>query len=110
MRQSTCRTLVGPLLALVVLAAGVTALAVHAQTTGSWSPPASTAAPPGTRGPAPPAPGQPPGAGIAAGFSPSRAGAPVIQIQGDLLRYSRNVPGDGKPIVIDADEIYTWEE
>jgi hypothetical protein len=27
-----------------------------------------------------------------------------------LLRYSRNVPGDAKPILLSADEVYTWVE
>jgi hypothetical protein len=28
----------------------------------------------------------------------------------DLIRFSRNVPGESKPIVVDADEIVTWTE
>jgi hypothetical protein len=29
---------------------------------------------------------------------------------GEVIRFSRNVPGDAKPIVIDADEIAAWKE
>jgi hypothetical protein len=28
----------------------------------------------------------------------------------DLLRFSRNVPGESKPVVVDADQIVTWTE
>src|SRR5262249_17706687 len=65
---------------------------------------------PGTGGRAAPAPGLPPDAGAAPGLTTSRPGAPQLSRQGDLLRYSRNVPGDAKPILIDADQITTWNE
>src|SRR5438034_71319 len=110
MRHSTCRWLVGPILALVVLGGGVTTLAVFAQPPGTWAPPASTAPSPGTGGLAAPGPGSMPGPSPSPGLPTTRAGVPTIQVQGDLLRYQRNVPGDAKPILIDADEIFTWEE
>jgi hypothetical protein len=40
------------------------------------------------------------------------AGAGVAAVVGadDLIRFSRDVPGDARPIVIDADEITTWTD
>src|SRR5262249_18781890 len=99
MWHSTSRWLAGPVLALVVLG-GAAAPTLYAQTPAP-APPASTAPPPQGGGPALPAPD--------AG-SPTARDHVTMQKQGDLLRFSRNVPGDSKPIVIDADEIVTWDE
>ncbi len=50
-----------------------------------------------------------PGLGRQTGLPAKRLGA-LLKHDGDLLRLSRNVPGDAKPILIDADEITTWTE
>jgi hypothetical protein len=34
----------------------------------------------------------------------------AVAYTADLIRFSRNVPGESRPIVIDADEITTWTE
>jgi hypothetical protein len=105
MRYHTCRWLAGPVLALAVLGA------VFAQSPGTWTPLATPSAPTtGPGGSAVPGPGSTPGPGQSPGLPASRPGAPVIEIQGDLLRYTRNLPGDVKPVLIDADQISTWNE
>ncbi len=44
------------------------------------------------------------------GLPASRSGVSRIQRQGDLLRLVRDVPGDAKPIVLEADQISTWDD
>src|SRR5262245_41083617 len=88
----TCRWLAGVVPALVVLG-GAAAPALVAQAPGPTPPPTTA---------------QPPDAGGSP--SPSSRSDTSLQKQGDLLRFSRNVPGEAKPIVIDADEIFTWDE
>jgi hypothetical protein len=38
------------------------------------------------------------------------AGVAAVVWAEDVIRFSRNVPGEAKPVVIDADEIVTWTE
>src|SRR5262249_40220165 len=106
MRSFSHRWLAGPLLAVAVLTCGLAAL-LRAQPPGTPVQPPSTAPPPGASGPP----------GLGPGMTPARKpGLPATQVsspltrEGDLLRLSRNVPGDAKPILIDADEISTWNE
>jgi hypothetical protein len=54
---------------------------------------------------APTAPSPGPGPGLPT----NRPASPAQDLDG-LLRFSRNVAGDGKPIIIDADDIWTWNE
>jgi hypothetical protein len=48
--------------------------------------------------------------GLTPGLSSGKSAASSVQKQGDLLRLHRNVPGDAKPILVEADEITTWTE
>jgi hypothetical protein len=53
-----------------------------------------------------PRPGQPPGAPPGAGSQPpATAQAPPPP---QTLRYSRNLPGDSKPMILDSDTVVTW--
>src|SRR5262245_4233280 len=88
MGYATRHSLAGPLLALLVLAHGL-----YAQPPVPLMPSAPTAPSPGLGGPGM---HSPPGA--------------VPKRSDDVLRFSRNVPGDAKPILIDANEIFTWNE
>src|SRR5947209_5015453 len=100
MRSFSNRWLAGAVLALAVLAGWPAALLLRAQPPGTAFQPPSTA-PPGTGGSAP---GMMPGGGRAPALPATRSSA-SLQRSGDLLRLTRNVPGDAKPILIDADEI-----
>jgi len=40
----------------------------------------------------------------------TRAGATGITRDGDLLRLVRNVPGDAKALILEANQVYTWSE
>ncbi|MFO0880347.1 MAG: hypothetical protein U0840_23630 [Gemmataceae bacterium] len=44
------------------------------------------------------------------GMPPSAPRMMGVQRQGDLLRYSRNIPADAKPIVLEANEVFSWNE
>src|SRR4051794_13809374 len=88
MTQSTHRWLIGPVLALVVLGGGYAVLTCRAQ---------------------PPTP-QTATATATATDPSAQPGAATVTRTGNLLRLGRNVPGDAKPILIDADDIYTWNE
>src|SRR5215204_6364707 len=100
MWYSTRRWLAGSALAVLVVLGGAAAPALYAQ-----QPPAPAPVPPTTAQPPSPAPDGP-------ALAPPDAPRDHVSLQkqGDLLRFSRNVPGDAKPIVIDADEIFTWDE
>src|SRR4051794_18907356 len=99
MWSTTRRWLAGPVLALASLC-GAAAPSLVAQVPRPTSPAGAVPSSP-TGGPAQPA--------LDAGTTASR-GPVTVAKQGDLLRFNRSVPGDAKPIVIDADEITTWEE
>jgi hypothetical protein len=87
---------------LAVLTCGPALL--HAQPPGAViQPPAIT--PPSAN--AQPAPGMSPGQ--KPDLPATRPASPIVR-QGDLLRLTRNVPGDAKPILVDADEISTWND
>src|SRR5436190_1592118 len=104
MRYLSSHWLAGGVLALAVLG-GSLALSSRAQPPSSYVPAdwaSSKAGPSATS----PAPSRKP----AESTLSTDDGAPsVIGRQGDLLRYSRDVPGDAKPILIDADQITTWD-
>jgi hypothetical protein len=76
---------------------------------GLFAAPLLRAGPPG-----PPAPSAAGGAGRGSlstpGLPTTPAGVTAIARQGDLLRFRRNLPGDAKPILVEADEIATWNE
>src|SRR5262245_46620528 len=106
MRHSSHRWLAGPFLALAVLAAGVAVHPLRAQSPGGLPQPAGTAPPPGAG--SAPIPGIKPASGFTPGLPSGKSAASSLQKQGDLLRLHRNVPGDAKPILVEADEITTW--
>src|SRR5262245_35766660 len=107
MRYSSSHWLAGGVLALAVLGGGLLAPSVRAQQPpGSYVPANWAGSKAGASGPGP-VPSQQPAASPAP--SDSRP-ASAIARQGDLLRYRRDVAGDAKPIVIDADQIVTWDQ
>lgn len=96
----------GAILALAMLGGGLVPLRAQSPGPGSASPPwavprsgAGGAGAPGSLEPA-----------ANPGLPESRSGHSGIQRQGDLLKASRDVPGDAKPIVLEADEVFTWED
>lgn len=98
MRHRSSRWLAGPLLALVVWGGGLL-FPAHAQ------PPAGPASPANRPREGPPtAPTNGP-AGPAV-----RPLASSLTKQGDLLRLFRDLPGEAKPIGLEADHITTWNE
>src|ERR1700679_1421118 len=104
MRYFSHRWLGGPLLALAVLASGFAESFLRAQPPGLGSAPPGAVVPVGAFSPAPPPGGVPATPGLPAG----RSAMVSLSRQGDLLRLHRNVPGDAKPILVEADEISTW--
>lgn len=106
MRQSSRHWLAGSALSLVVLGAALTGWSLQAQPPGAPSPRAFPPSEVGSAPPAAPRLEENPASGSAI---PS-AVQTGVQKQGDLLRVVRNVPGDAKPIVLEADQISTWHE
>src|SRR5689334_12607327 len=100
MRQSSRHRLAGPVLALAALVGGLLLLPIRAQPPGPGTPPPWAAPPPGAGGPEAPAAGLVPAPGAPPGLPTSPpASSAGLRRQGDLLRLSRNVPGDAKPVV-----------
>jgi hypothetical protein len=109
MRFFSRHWLAGSLLALV-LGVGSCVLSLLAQSPASTPAPPGAVPLPGRDSPGTTATGSPPPAVSAPGLPTGRSSSVGIQRQGDLLRFSRNVSGDAKPIVLEADEITSWNE
>src|SRR5262245_13445207 len=102
--------LTGSVLALMLVGAGPFVPSLPAQSPFVGSPLPGAVPLPGGGGPVAPDVGSAPVPGDVPGLPASRQGPSGIQRQGDLLRLTRNVPGDAKPIVLEADEVHTWTE
>ncbi|MFO0927399.1 MAG: hypothetical protein U0736_10215 [Gemmataceae bacterium] len=107
MTHSSRHWLAGSALGLAVLGAALTGWSLQAQPPGASAPPG--AFPPSAAGSPSPAVVRPEGLPAASPAEPT-GGQTGLQKQGDLLRVVRNVPGDAKPIVLEADQIATWND
>src|SRR4051794_35929480 len=103
MRQTSHRWLIRPLLALLALGVGYAVLSSGAQTPRTPVPPGASTS---SRQAAPDSSSN----DKVNSLPQDRPGAAPILREGNRLRLSRNVPGDAKPILLDADEIFTWNE
>src|SRR5262245_6025912 len=90
-KSLSTRRLAGILLAVAVLGSTVWLLPARAAPGPPAAPPTSNAKPPGMPMPPTAAP-------------PAEVAPPAV------LRYSRNVPGEAKPLILNADKFITWVE